>query len=345
MSQVGFRVVAIRKTVPSSLEEKIRRMGVEFLVADCQSDDEIARASSDADFVVTTFELYPFNRKVIESLAKCKFIETTTAGFDTVDVKAATEHGIGIINNPDYCTAELSDHVMALILACSRQIVQLNHVVKTGRAGTTIAGSGTMRRTRDQLMRLKGKTLGLIGFGRIARAVAIKASCFGMKTIYYDPYVNSIPLKLGVKKVSLDQLLEESDFVSIHAPLTPETKYLIGLKQLRKMKTRAYVINTARGSIINESDLYVALSEGYIAGAGLDATEPDPPRSDNPLLKLDNVVLTGHSGFFSPESWADMWDRPVAEIARVMRGEWPLGLVNPAVKEKYIQKWGLCAPH
>jgi phosphoglycerate dehydrogenase-like enzyme len=168
-----------------------------------------------------------------------------------------------------------------------------------------------------------------------------KAKGFEMRILAYDPFVEKSSCeKLNVKMVSLDELLEESDFISIHANLTPENKHLLGLEQFKKMKRSAFIINTARGAIIDERALYSALSEGFIAGAGLDVTDPEPVALDSPLLKFDNVILTGHHAGDSPESKAASATQSAEEVSRVMRGEWPFGLVNLEVKEKYIVKWG-----
>jgi D-3-phosphoglycerate dehydrogenase len=228
---------------------------------------------------------------------------------------------------------------MALILSCARRIVQLDRIMKG--TGTVPGSREEIQKIWPQMVRLTGKTLGLVGFGRIARALAPKAKAFGMKIVAYDPYVpEKTAEELKVKMLSLEQLLEGADFVSIHTALTTETEKLIGLEQFRRMKSNAFIINTARGAVIDEPALYRALVEGYIAGAGLDVTAPEPPAVDSPILRFDNVILTGHSAHSSPESWQHRINRPPEEVARVMRGEWPIGLINPEIKEKYTKKWG-----
>ena len=186
-----------------------------------------------------------------------------------------------------------------------------------------------------------GIGLGLIGFGLSGRAMVPKAKGFGMRILAYDPYVDrGVAGELKVEKVSLEQLLEEADFISIHANLTSETRHLIGLEEFKKIKRHAFIINTSRGPIIDEPALCTALSEGYIAGAGLDVTDTEPPPIDSPLLKFENVIVTGHNAGTSPEAYIAMWTLPLEQIARVIRREWPIGLVNPEIKEKYIAKWG-----
>jgi D-3-phosphoglycerate dehydrogenase len=192
-----------------------------------------------------------------------------------------------------------------------------------------------------RMSRLRGQTLGLIGFGRIPQALVPKAKGFGLRVIAYDPYVPpSVFEALGVERVGLDQLLAESDIVSLHSALTAETKHILSLEQLKKMKPTAYLINTARGALIDQRALYIALTEGYLAGAALDVTEPEPISANDPLLKLDNVIITAHSAHFSIPAYLELTRRPGEEVARVFKGEWPIGLLNPQVKEKYNQRWG-----
>jgi len=188
---------------------------------------------------------------------------------------------------------------------------------------------------------LSRQTLGLICFGNIARALVPKARAFGLRIIAYAPHVPRVLFEtFKVESVELDQLLEESDFVSLHTALTPETKHMMGLPQFKKMKRTAYFINTARGELVDERALYTALSEGLIAGAGLDVLESEPPDQDNPLLKLSNVLITGHFAYYSEESREELFRWPWEEVVRVLRGEWPEGLINPQVKDQFCAKWG-----
>ena len=191
------------------------------------------------------------------------------------------------------------------------------------------------------MSRLRGQTLGLLGFGRIPQALVPKAKGFGMRIIVCDPYVPENVIKaLELERVEVDQLLKESDILSIHSALTPETHHMIGLEQLKKMKPSSYIVNTARGPIVDGKALYTALKEGIICGAAMDVSEPEPISQDDPLLTLDNFIITAHSAHFSIPAFAELTQRPAREIARVFRGEWPVGLLNPDVKEKYKEKWG-----
>lgn len=304
------------------------------------TEDEIIAAGKDADAIITQASYQSITRKVLSNLKKCKLITSIGIGYENLDVDAATEIGIMAANVPDANIEDVSDHTMGLILACTRRIVQLNDVVKKG-GWTSVASPQIIGEVWPHLSRLRGQTLGLIAFGKIPRALVPKAKSFGLRILVYDPYLSpDIIRKFEMEQVDLDQLLAESDIVSIHTPLTPETKHILGLKQLKKMKPSACLINTARGGVVDHKALYTALTKGYIAAAAFDVTEPEPINPDNPLLKLNNFIVTAHSAGLSPQALAEMQRRPGEEIIRVVQGKWPFGLVNPEVKTKYIKKWG-----
>ena len=257
-----------------------------------------------------------------------------------MDVDAATESGVLTANIPDFCIDEVSDHAMALVLACTRRIVQLDNIVKTvgwkEQPDRYIGGEMWAKMTK-----LRGLTLGLIAFGRIARAVAPKAKGFGMRVVAYDPYLEpDVFTEHGVERVELDQLLAESDVVSVHTPCNSETRHMVGLQELRRMKPTAVLVNTARGPIVDHKALCTALTDGLIAAAGFDVTEPEPINRDNPLLTLDNFIVTAHSAHANSAANPGLSTRPAEEIIRVLKGEWPIGLIDQRVKEKYVSKWG-----
>ena len=316
---------------------------VELVVNPCPlgpTEDEIIAAAKGADAVIAQVSYQSITRKVLKSLKNCKLITSIGIGYENLDVDAATELGIMAANVPDANIEDVSDHTMGLILACTRRIVQLNEVVKKG-GWTSVASPQIIGEVWPHLSRLRGQTLGLIAFGKIPRALAPKAKGFGLKIMVYDPYLPpDIIRRFEVEQVDMDQLLADSDIVSIHTPLTAETKHILGLKQLKKMKPTACLINTARGGVVDHKALYTALTKGYIAAAAFDVTEPEPINPDNPLLKLDNFIVTAHSAGLSPQALAEMQRRPGDEIIRVVQGRWPFGLVNPEVKTKYIKKWG-----
>lgn len=259
---------------------------------------------------------------------RCRLISNTQIGYDSIDVEAATERGILITNVPDYCVEEVSDHAMALILACSRRIVQLNQAAKRRQWGLSPDGIEVQSRISPYLSRLK--TLGLFGLGKVARALVPKARSFGLGIIAYDPYVpDGVKKQLGVEIVDWKHILKESDLLSIHAALTSETRQIFSIDAFREMKPTACLINTSRGGLIDETALYQALRDGFITMAALDVTDPEPPETNNPLLNMDNVIITAHSAFFSPVSESERWQRPTGEVALVMNKKCPRDLVNP----------------
>ena len=322
-------------------DELLTKLGVEVGKTFCTTEEELISACSEADAVIGAgiriTPGYVFSPKVISNLNKCRLIALASIGYDNVDIAAATEKGVCVANVPYYCLEEVSDHAMALILACARKFYQLFPDIKSGRWSTQADYLYALK----PLHRLSGRTLGLIGFGNVARALVPKARVFGFKIIAYAPHVPSVLFEtFEVESVELDRLLKESDFVSLHTALTPGTRRMMGLQQFKKMKPTAYLINTARGELVDEKALYTALSEGLIAGAGLDVLEPEPPGPDNPLLKLDNALITGHFAYYSEESREELFRSPWEEVARVLQGEWPQGLVNPQVKARFSVKWG-----
>lgn len=323
-------------------EKMIRAEGLDVKVVKkmCLTEEEVIETARDADAIIGVATFQPFSRKVIENLTKCRFIQSMGIGYDRLDVAAATEYGILAANMPDYCLEEVSDHAMALILACTRRIVVLNETVKKG--GWKVEPDPDIQKeVWPKMSRLKGQTLGLLGFGRIPRTMVPKAKGFGLRITAYDPYLpEDIFTGLGVERVDLERLLRESDIISVHSVFTSETKHMLGLKELKKMKPNAHIVNTARGGIIDGQALYTALKEGIIMGAAVDVTEPEPIKPDDPLLTLDNFIVTAHSGHFSIPAFTELTHRPGREVARVLKGEWPVGLLNPEVKEKFKQKWG-----
>ena len=341
---MSFRVVVtfyVPGVVPS-YDDSLTKLGAEVDKTFCATEEELISACSEADAVIALgiriTPGYVFSTMVIENLHKCRLIALTGIGYDNVDIAAATDKGICVANNPYYCLEEVSDHTMALILACARKFYQLVPDIKNGKWGAQADYLDALK----PLHRLSGQTLGLIGFGNIARTLVPKAKAFGFRIIVYAPHVPRILFEtFEVEPVQLDRLLEESDFVSMHTALTSENKHMMGLQQFKKMKRTAYLINTARGELVDERALYTALSEGLIAGAGLDVLESEPPGRDNPLLKLNNAFVTGHFAYYSEESREELFRWPWEEVARVLQGEWPQGLVNAQVKERFNARWGV----
>ncbi|MGH2368783.1 MAG: C-terminal binding protein, partial [Chloroflexota bacterium] len=251
-------------------------------------------------------------------------------------VEVANEKGIVICNVPDVFVDEVANHTMALLLACIRWIVPVAQYVKEGGWGQRGRGRG---RPQGSIHRITGETLGLIGFGNIARAVAKRAAGFDLKVMAYDPYVSrDVFERHGVRQATLGQVLQDADFVSIHVPLLPQTRHLIGAPQLALMKQDAILINTARGPVVDEAALIEALKNGQIMGAGLDVTEKEPADPDNPLLQMPNVVMTPHMASASDWAGAERRRRPAYEIAAVLTGHRPRAVWNAQVLERVSLK-------
>jgi D-3-phosphoglycerate dehydrogenase / 2-oxoglutarate reductase len=335
MFKVTMVVDATR--MAKDLPDRVKAAGVDLsLFTSADTEEKLLSICKDADYIITMQSLFPFTPKVFRGLSKCRFLQTLSIGYDALDIKTAAEQGIGIINLKGFCVEELAEHAMALMLSSARWVAVMNHRMKIGKIVTPANPEA------DRHMSiLRGKTLGLIGLGGSGKAIVPLAKGFGMRILAYDPYVPANTFeKFQVEKVSLEKLLKESDFVSVHTALTAETRHLISFDQFKMMKSTAFIVNTARGPIIDEKALCKALDEGYIAGAGLDVTEQEPVPADSPLLKYENVLLTGHNAGNSPEAKMATAVLPVQELARVLRGEWPLGLVNPDVKAIFTAKWG-----
>jgi len=302
-------------------KEILSEIDPEFVVVHCNTEEEVIEAAQNADGIINQYA--PITRRVIESLKRCKVIARYGVGVDNVDVEAATEYGIIVANVPDYCVDEVSTHTMALILACARGITLLDRKRREKRWDFPLA---------KPLFRTQGKILGLFGLGRIARSVAQKASGFGFKITAFDPYVSKVDK--GIELVKFSQLLSDSDFVSIHAPLTDETRHSFGENELKAMKKTAFLINTARGPIVDEKALYQALEKRWIAGAALDVMEKEPPDWENSLLKLDNLIITPHISFYSEESYIELKTKTAKAVLSVLEGGLPRAMVNPKVIEK-----------
>jgi len=253
-------------------------------------------------------------------MTRCRIIARYGIGVDNVDLGAATAKGIVVTNVPDYCVDEVSDHALALLLACARRIPGLAGRVRSGRWDA---------RDAAPMHRLRGQTLGLVGFGKIPRRLADKARALGLEVIAFDPYVAGDEMEArGVQKTSLPGLLARCDFVSVHAPLAPETQGMIAEAELRAMKRSAYLINTARGPLVLESALLRALEEEWIAGAALDVLQHEPPAADHPLQRFANVILTPHVAFYSEESVQELQRKAAEEVVRALSGRPPRSPVN-----------------
>lgn len=268
-------------------------------------------------------------RRVIEALPDLRVISRYGVGYDRVDLAAATDHRVIVANvrTGGVFNQEMSNHAILLLLACAKKLLPLDRIARTARWGDRQPYMSPMVQVYDQV-------LGLVGLGDIGRMTAKKAQAFDLKVIAYDPFTTpAVAENLGVELVTLDDLLRRSDFVSVHCPLLPETQRLIGEAQFRLMKPSAYIINTARGPIIDEQAMIAALRDKRIAGAGLDVLDKEPPSPDNPLLTMENVVLTPHCAGISDRGTYNVKKKAAENVARYLSGRYPESVVNPEVKQ------------
>lgn len=316
---MGYKVVITDVVFPSQDPER-QALGdiADLVVAPGTSPEALMAAARDADAIINTYAKLP--GEVLRGLAKCRIVARTGIGVDTVDMPTATALGIIVTNVPDYCIDEVSDHALALILSLTRKVVSCTTLVR--------GGSWTVK-DATPIARHRGRTLGLVGFGKIPRALAPKAQALGFQVIAFDPYVppeGGAPL--GVRMVDFATLLRDADVVSIHAPLTDETVGLFGDREFGLMKSGAFLVNTSRGPLIQGAALVRALESGRLAGAGLDVLDVEPPPADSPLLRMPNVALTPHIGFYSEESLIELQTKAAQEVRRVLTGETPRYVVN-----------------
>jgi D-3-phosphoglycerate dehydrogenase len=300
----------------------LKAVDAELIVAETGEEAELIGLAPPADAILTNWKRV--TPAVLDAAPRCRIVSRYGIGLDNIAVEHATELGILVTNCPDFCLEEVSDHVMALLLACARRIPKYNRLVHEG-VWNVKAG--------HPLPRLRGQTLGLVGFGNTARAVVPKAAGFGLRILAYArrPAAEFAAEPSVTITSDLGTLLRESDYISLHLPATPQTRHLIDAQALRQMKPSAYLINTARGAVIDETALVQALTEGWIAGAALDVLTQEPPDPANPLLTLENVIFTPHAAFYSEAAIADVERKAAEHVAQALRGEVPTNVVNPAV--------------
>ncbi len=316
----SFTVVITDSVFPSLDTERrlLGAIGAAIVPLQATSEADLLDAVQGADALLVCYA--PVTRRVIDRMARCRVIARYGIGVDNVDVDAATARGIIVTNVPDYCIDEVSDHALALLLACARKVPFLDRRVRGGRWEA---------RDAAPIRRLRGQILGLVGFGKIPRRLAEKARACGLELLAFDPYVGGEEMAAhGVRKVSFDELVAHSDFVSVHAPLSAGTRAMIGEAALRAMKPTAYLINTARGPLVAQDALLRALREGWIAGAALDVLEIEPPAAPDALRALENLIVTPHVAFYSEESVLELQRKAVENVVRVLSGEAPSYPVN-----------------
>jgi D-3-phosphoglycerate dehydrogenase len=302
-------------------ERGLADLDVELRRAENPQQDSILAVARNAEALFVTYA--QITADVIAGLENCKVIGRFGVGTDNIDIEAATDAGIVVTYAPLYCRDEVSDHAMTTLLALARKIPFSNSMVHSGRWEMPAV---------VPIRRLKGRTLGLVGIGNIAQAVIGKAQAFGIKTIAADPYApDEVFAKFSTEKVELDELYARSHYISVHAPLTPETENMFSTEAFGKMKSDALLINTSRGPLVDIDALAKALDAGEIGGAALDVMPQEPPAADNPLFGRDDVILTPHTGFYSEDALLDLQTTVATDVAAVLGGKRPKFPVNPKV--------------
>ena len=339
---MGFKVVnSVHVPGIDFGEELLEPFDATLVNGNWRTEEDIISNAKDADALICVGPGQPLNRRVFEGLEKCRIAASLAIGYDRIDLEGATDQCIAITNSPDYCLDEVSDQAIALMMALARKLFPIDHVVRTEHQSIVPPNRELLKRVAHPIYPMRGRTLGIIGLGRIGTTTALKAQGLGMRVIAYDPYVYGAVMKTrGVEPVDLNRLLKESDFITIHALLTDETREMIGYPELKQMKPTSYLINTARGGIVNEPALVKALEEGLIAGAGLDVNATEPVPEGDPILNFPNVILTGHSAWYSTVSDVEMWRKGMTQIVMALRGEWPTYAVNPEVKDRWMERFG-----
>jgi D-3-phosphoglycerate dehydrogenase / 2-oxoglutarate reductase len=296
----------------------LQEVGAELVVAEAVDSASLAKLAADADAIMTNWARVC--ESVLAAAPNCRLVARLGIGLDNIDVEAATRRRIAVTNVPDYCLVEVAEHALALLLALARKVAFYHHETKSGhyrlQAGPT-------------LRRIEGQTLGILGLGRIGRKLAEKAVPLRLHVLATSRSRRELPP--GVNWCELDELLQRSDYVSLHLPLVSETRHLIGAAQLARMKPTAYLINTARGGLIDTQALAVALAANRLAGAALDVQDPEPPDLRQPPYNDPRVIVTPHAAFVSAESLENLRTRAARQVAVRLTGGRPENVVNPAV--------------
>ena len=295
-------------------------IGAELVIARPKTDAEVVEAGRDADAIIMHGSV-PFTREIISRLKRCKVVCRTGVGVDRIDLQAAAEFGVKVCNAAGCNSIEVSEQTIGLLIAVARKLVRMNQYSHEGRWRRHTA---ELHAYRGQVSRITGRTLGIVGLGHVGRQVAPRAQGMKLTVQAVDPYLDpKIARGLGVKLVSLDELMRTSDFISLHAPLTPATRKMFGRAEFAAMKPTAFLINCARGGLVDTDALVDALVDGQIAGAALDVTEPEPLPGDHRILALPNVIVTCHTAANSNESYVDCQTHAAREVARVLSGKTP----------------------
>lgn len=292
----------------------------------CRTPEQVIAAIRDADVAICVRE--PFTQEVLANSPRLKAVVRVGVGVDTVDLEAATEYGIVVAHFPDFCTREVANHAIALMLICSKRMLSIDRALRGH-------GWQVARALRSSIGCIHGEVLGLIAFGNIAREVARLARCMGMLVVAYDPHLDaSVIRQSGVEPIGLEELARRSDYVSCHVPLNTRTRGMLDTAFFSTMLPTSYFINTSRGAVVKEADLIRALQEKRIAGAGLDVFESEPIGLDHPFLTMDNVVLTAHTASYADETFRARDRRVGLTTLRILRGGLPEFVANPEVLDR-----------
>jgi D-3-phosphoglycerate dehydrogenase / 2-oxoglutarate reductase len=319
--------------------EVLAAVDADLLAHQCKTEAEVIAAVADADAIIPQYA--HITERVIDAMPHCKIIARSGIGVDIVNVEAASERGIWVTNVPNYCVEEVADHALLLLLAAARKLAVYAQGVKQGIWGWQLG---------KPVPRLHGKNLGIVGLGRIGRAIQTRAQGFGLKVLAFDPYLSPDRIReSNARPVALSELLSESDFIIVQAPLSPETRHLFDERALKQMKQTAILVNTARGPIVDDTALYRALCEGWIAGAAADDIEEEPAKvrdwqPASPLLSLPNFILTPHMAWYSEEACVETKTISAQEIVRVLRGEKPLYAVNEPRSPRPVEGTQIIVP-
>ncbi len=322
----GKAKVVLTDYVWESLDvEKKTLAGLADLVPmQTKKPDEFLKEAADCDALLNTYA-GPITAADMAKMPKCKIIARYGIGVDTIDLEAATQAGIIVTNNPTYCIEEVAEHAFSMMLACARKIAFYDRLVRAGRWEVPPG---------KPMFRVSGSTLGLVGFGNIARQVAIRAVAFGMKVLFADPFVKAGQFGDLGTKCELEQLFRESDYVSLHPPLMAETRKMMNDSTFSQMKPTAFLINCGRGPLVDTDALVRALDAKKIAGCALDTTDPEPLPNPHPLRNRENVIINPHAAWYSEQAMVGLQAGAPGEVRRVLTGEWPVNVVNRAVKGK-----------
>jgi D-3-phosphoglycerate dehydrogenase len=307
-------VITDSRMPAGALESVLAEAGLTFEHAQCASEEDVIEAGRTADALIITYT--PITERVFAALPGVRFVSRIGIGFDTIDVDAAAARGVPVANVPDYCIEDVAAHALAHLLGLLRGIPRYDRALREGRWSYLDAEPG----------RLSTLTLAVVGCGRIGSLVCRQATALGLRVLGVDPYVDLAAL--GIRPAPLDEALAEADAVTLHVPLTRETHHLLDTAALARLRPTAVLVNTSRGAVVDEAALVEALRAGRLAGAGLDVFEQEPLPADSPLLALDNVTLTPHAAFYSPESIAELPRRAAQQVVDFFAGRQVASIVN-----------------